>query len=658
MTNIVEKNKINPMLNSNIIRTIIRYSLIFFVAFFLFGVILVIAGKDPIEAIKDTLAYTLGTTAGFSEVIVKMIPLLFTAVAVALPARVGLINVGAEGQLFIGALFSTGIALAFPNWPIWLLLPAMIVMGLLGGAAWAFIPVFLRARGLVNETITTLLMNYVAPTIVSFFVYGSWRTRANAMYPQTDDFSLAARLPTFFGTRIHLGLVIALVILLIYWYVMKYSRWGLEMKAIGGNPQAARRNGIRWMLYLIVVMCIGGAIAGLAGMSEISGIHGRLRPNFSPGFGFMGFLISWLSNGNPVGIFMMSFVIAIITSGGDILQIKQGLPFAVVNILMAITLYVVLARPKPDKKEIEMTLLALLGVLSSAIFTGTSLLYTTLGEVISERAGIVNLGLEGVMLVSAAVGFAVGTTTGNPYLAVLASMLTGGLMNLIFGYMVISRKANQLASGLATMFFGFGLSALIGKPYVGGKINSLPRILIPGLGGIPAQYTSQLQFDILIYLVVPAALGVWFLLFRTRWGLGLRAIGENPDTAFAAGRNPNMMRFQALFLAGMLAGLGAAHLCIVYTRTWKEFMTAGRGFIAVALVIFSKWHPIRAIAGALLFGGAVAFQLLLQSMGVNVSPFLLDATPYVLTILVLIVWGGTRKQSAPAGLGRVYYGTE
>ena len=323
----------------------VRYLAIFIVAFALFGVILWLAGKDPIEAILDTLIYTLGTPSGFSEVIVKMIPLLFTAMAVALPSRVGLINVGAEGQLYIGGLFAAGTALAFPQLPGWLLLPLMMLGGLLGGALWAFIPVFLRARGLVNETITSLLMNYVAPAVVAFFVYGPWRSRGAASTPQTVDFSTSARLPTFFDTRIHLGLVIALVILGVYWYVMKYSRWGLEMRAVGGNPQAARRNGIPLARYLIVAMCIGGAIAGLAGMSEISGIHGRLRPNFSPGFGFIGFLISWLSFGDPLGMLIMSFVIAIITSGGDILQIKQGLPYAVLNILLAITLYVVLAKP-------------------------------------------------------------------------------------------------------------------------------------------------------------------------------------------------------------------------------------------------------------------------------------------------------------------------
>ena len=305
-----------------------------------------------------------------------------------------------------------------------------------------------------------------------------------------------------------------------------------------------------------------------------------------------------------------------------------------------------------------MSLLSLLGVLSSAIFSGTSLLYVTLGEVIDERSGIVNLGLEGVLLVSASSGFAVTVAARNPYLGVLVAALVGGMMNMILGVLVIHRQANQLASGLALMFFGFGLSALIGKPYVGVKITSLPRIPLPGLARLPRLYSSLFSFDPLIYLVIPTAILVWWLLFRTRWGLGLRAVGENAETAFASGRNPRRIRYQALFVGGLLAGLGAAHLCIAYTMNWAEYMTAGRGFIAVALVIFSKWHPLRAIAGALLFSGSVAFQLLLQSSGVQVSPFLLDCIPYLVTIIVLMVWGGTRRQSAPASLGRVYHGTE
>jgi len=305
-----------------------------------------------------------------------------------------------------------------------------------------------------------------------------------------------------------------------------------------------------------------------------------------------------------------------------------------------------------------MSLLSILGVLSSAIFSGTSLLYATLGEVIGQRSGIVNLGLEGVLLVSASSGFAVTSMSGNPYLGVLVAMLAGGLLNMILGYLVISRQANQLASGLALMFFGFGLSALIGKPYVGAKIDGLPRILLPGLSDLPRLYTSLFKFDLLIYLAIPVAFLVFWILFRTRWGLGLRAVGENADTAFASGRNPRLIRYQALFTGGLLTGLGAAHLSIAYTMTWAEYMTAGRGFIAIALVIFSRWHPLQAIAGALIFSGAVAFQLLLQSSGVEISPLLLDTIPYIVTMLVLIAWGGHRKHSAPASLGRVYYGSE
>ena len=286
------------------------------------------------------------------------------------------------------------------------------------------------------------------------------------------------------------------------------------------------------------------------------------------------------------------------------------------------------------------------------------MLYATLGEVVTERCGMVNLGLEGVLLISAATGYGVTITTGNPFIGVLAAMLAGALVNMVFGYLVVTRRANQLASGLAVIFFGYGLSSLIGKPFIGKMITSLPRYKFPGLENLPVRLSSLFKFDLLIYLVIPISLLVWWLLFRTRWGLGLRAVGENTETAYASGRNPGLIKYQALFLGGLLAGLGAAHLSIAYTMNWAEYMTGGRGFIAIALVIFSKWHPLRAIAGVIVFSGAVAFQLLLQVSGVNVSPFILDMIPFVLTLTVLIIWGGTRKHSAPATLGRVYQGVE
>lgn len=305
-----------------------------------------------------------------------------------------------------------------------------------------------------------------------------------------------------------------------------------------------------------------------------------------------------------------------------------------------------------------MSILSILGVLSIAIFSGTSLLYATLGEIIGQRSGVINLGIEGTLLISASAGFAVTYLSGNPYLGVFVSVVAGGLTNMILGYLVINRYANQLASGLALMFFGYGLSAMIGKPFVGARIVGLPRIPLPGVSNLPTAYSSLFSFDILIYLAIPVAILVWWLLFRTRWGLGLRAVGENADEAFSSGRNPKLVRYQALFIGGLLSGLGAAHLSIAYTMTWAEHMTGGRGFIVIALVIFARWHPLRAIAGVLIFSGSVAFQLLLQSSGAQISPLLLDTIPYIITIMVLIVWGGARKQSTPASLGRIYRGSE
>ena len=299
----------------------------------------------------------------------------------------------------------------------------------------------------------------------------------------------------------------------------------------------------------------------------------------------------------------------------------------------------------------------IVGVIASSIMSGTSLLYATLGEIVGERAGIVNLGLEGIMLIGAASGFAATALTGSPYLGIAAAAFAGATVNLIFAYVVITRHANQLAAGLSLMFFGIGVSALIGRPFVGTLITGLPRLSVPGLDpdGIGARLLS---YDALVYLSVPAALFVWWLVFRTRWGLGLRTVGESPAAAFAAGLNPQRLQYQALTLAGALGGIAGAHISVALTLTWAEEMTAGRGFIAIALVIFAKWNPLWAIAGALLFGGAEGLQLQLQAAGADVSPFIMSMTPYLLTLLVLIVWGWSRQSAAPASLGRNFVGVE
>lgn len=297
------------------------------------------------------------------------------------------------------------------------------------------------------------------------------------------------------------------------------------------------------------------------------------------------------------------------------------------------------------------------GVLTGSIQSSTSVLYAALGEVVAERAGVINLGVEGTMLMGAVTGFMVTGQTGSAMAGVVAAALAGGIFNLILAYLVVTRKANQLASGLALMFFGLGLSALIGKPYVGQLVHGLPALPIPVLSDIPVMGRVLFDHDILIYSMVPLAFLVWWVLFRTKWGLSLRAVGESKTVAFAAGLKPELLQYQAVFIGGMFAGLGGAHLSLAFAQSWSEGMTSGRGFIAVALVIFAAWNPLRAVMAALLFGGALALQLQLQARGASISPFLLDMIPYLLTLGVLLFVQKGRKHAMPEGLKSVFEGT-
>jgi general nucleoside transport system permease protein len=325
------------------LRTSVRYVAICVVALAVFAAILLAVGKNPLKAYADTFIYAFANSYGFSELFVRMTPLLLAAVAVALPSRLGLINVGGEGQLYMGAWAASAGALMFPDLPGWILLPLVTLLGFLGGGVWGAIPGVLRAAKLVNETIATLLLNYIAPLIVSYFVFGPWRSSENSAFPQSSAFPEAARLPSLFNTRIHAGFLLSLVALVAYWVIMEKTRWGIEMKAIGGNPEAAQRLGISVAAWVVIALAIGGGLAGLAGMGEVMGLHGRLRQGLSPGYGFTGFLISWLAGGKALGIFLMAFLFAILTSAGDTLQITQGLPYSVVNILLAAILFIVLS---------------------------------------------------------------------------------------------------------------------------------------------------------------------------------------------------------------------------------------------------------------------------------------------------------------------------
>jgi simple sugar transport system permease protein len=304
-------------------------------------------------------------------------------------------------------------------------------------------------------------------------------------------------------------------------------------------------------------------------------------------------------------------------------------------------------------------------ILTITVRAGTALLYATIGEIITERAGILNLGVEGMMIMGAVSGFAAAFHTGSAWAGVIAAILVGGMLAFIHAFLTITLRADQTVSGLALTIFGTGLSSFLGQrlgpggmPLVGQVGPRFERFDLPALAQLPLLGPVLFRQDILVYLLYGLIPLSWYLLYKTRPGLHLRAIGESPHTADAMGVNVVGLRYLYTVMGGMLVGLGGAHLSLAYTPGWTENLTSGRGWIAIALVIFATWDPARAVVGALLFGGVNAIQFRLQAAGTTVPAPFLNMLPYAFTIIVLVLitwWEAFRKRvGAPAALGLPY----
>ena len=315
-----------------------------------FAVLLLASGRDPADALLEAWNGVLGSSFGLSEVGVKMIPLALTALATAIPTRVGLVNVGGEGQLYIGALTATGVALFFPAEHIWLMLPVMALSGCAGGGIWAAIAALLRHWRGVNEVISTLLANYIAILLVNVFVFGPWKNPHGLGYPYTPPFEVAAIFPAIAGARFHWGFVAPVLAFAVCYVILNRTWWGFKMRAVGGNPEAARRRGIAVDKYVITAMIAGGGLAGLAGMVEVSGIHHDLRPGISDNLGYLGLLASWLAGHNPAVIIPACFMIAVFLVAGDVLQLTVGLPSAAGLVLIGLALFFVLGLRKVERQ--------------------------------------------------------------------------------------------------------------------------------------------------------------------------------------------------------------------------------------------------------------------------------------------------------------------
>lgn len=306
-----------------------------------------------------------------------------------------------------------------------------------------------------------------------------------------------------------------------------------------------------------------------------------------------------------------------------------------------------------------------ISILAVTVRSGTSLLYATLGEILTERSGVLNLGVEGIMIMGAVSGFAAAYHSESAWIGAVAAVLVGGLLGALYAFLTTSLRADQTVTGLALTIFGTGLASFLGqkmgpagRPLVGLVGPRFGRLPLPLLSELPVLGKAFFQADLLTYLLYLLVPALWFWFYRTRPGLHLRAVGENPRTADAMGVDVTRVRYSYTIVGAMFMALGGAHLSLAYTPGWTEGLTAGRGWIAVAMVIFATWDPVRAVLGAVLFGGVTAVQFRLQAAGTTIPAAFLGMLPYIFTIvvLVLITWweAFSKRIGAPKALGAPY----
>lgn len=299
----------------------------------------------------------------------------------------------------------------------------------------------------------------------------------------------------------------------------------------------------------------------------------------------------------------------------------------------------------------------LIPVLLTVVTASTPLLLAATGELVTEKSGVLNLGVEGMMLVGAIAAFATAIATGSSSLAVLAGACGGAFLALIFAILTLTLMANQVATGLALTIFGVGLSALVGANFVGVALNPLPQLALPVISAIPLLGPVLFGQDALVYLSFFMLAAVSWFLYRTRPGLVLKAVGESHDSAHAIGYPVIAIRYGATLFGGAMAGLGGAYLSLAYTPMWAENMTAGRGWIALALVVFATWRPGRLLLGAYMFGGITILQLHAQGAGFEMPSQFMSMLPYLATVLVLVLISRDKTKirlNAPAAIGKSF----
>ena len=424
---------------------------------------------------------------------------------------------------------------------------------------------------------------------------------------------------------------------------------------------------------IVIVMLISGAIAGVSGMLHLAGPAQRLNSSISNNYGLSGFIVAALAGNSVVGVVAGSVFIAAALHAGITLQ-SDGLSVYIVAavygmVLLGIAVGEVAARfrvvrPAAPRDRRRPMSSMLTDILETALPASTSVALAASGEMLNERAGTLNLGQEGTLSLGAVAAFIVGTNTDNPFLALAVGVLVGALAGIAFATAAVVIRANQVLAGLALAVGGIGLANQLGNGRQGDLLLSrFEPVEIPVLSDIPLIGQALFNQDPVVYFafyVLPVVL--WFLLFQTRHGMNLRAVGENPAAADAVGVNVTGMRFAYATIGAALSGAGGAHLVLGYTQNWSIGVVSGAGWVSLAVVIFAAWRPFLVVLGSLLFGAMTSLGFVAQARGWDVPSYVLAMLPYIVTLVLILVPAGLagfsprlRASAAPASLAVPYF---
>ena len=618
---------------------------------------------------SESIGYTLYYTTNF----------IFTGLAVAVAFHAGLFNIGGEGQAYIGGLGCGLAILALDRYlPAPLMIPLAILAAALFGAAWAAVPAWLQAWRGSHIVITTIMFNFLAAALMVYLMVNVL-IAPGSMTPQSRNFAASGKLPSMHDTlaaigiqvapsALNLSIVLAVLCCIGVWVFLWHTPWGYALRTMGHNPEAAVYAGTNLRHMTMLAMCISGGLAGFVGVNELMGVHHRIVLDFPAGYGFAGIAVALMGRSHPVGIVLAALLFGALQQGGtelafeiptitrEMVVVIQGLIIlfsgALVNMPRPWLQW--LLQPLPLAGGVMDDLFSLVFLtLAATLRVATPLVLCAMGGLFSEKSGIIDVGLEGKMLMAAFFAAATSAVTGSAWAGVAAAIIAAEVMALLHGFACITHRGNQVVSGVAINIIAAGLTVVWGTawfnrggqtPPLVGDQRLLP-LLLPNAGD-----------NILVYAALLSVPLTWWIVERTRFGLRLRAVGEMPLAVDTAGISVPWLRYRAVLLCGLFAGLAGAYLSIAQNAGFSRDMTAGQGFIALAAIIFGKWRPFPAFGACLIFGLLDAIAIRLQGVrvpGVGEVPVqLIQALPYLLTVFLLAGFIG--RAIAPRAAGVPY----